>query len=77
MSLNFNLRFFLFLLQILSSVFSCLLLGEQRGKKNPNGKQANKTKNLVGKILKVFIVSQYFQFTLYISLSPGGINTAY
>lgn len=68
---------FPFILQILSSVFACLLLGGEREKNAPNGKQANKTKNFVGKILTGFIMSQYFQFTLQISCSPGGINTAY
>lgn len=66
---------FSFILQILSFVVFCLLLGGEGKKKTPN--QNNKTENLVGKMHKGFIMSQYFQFTLHISLSPKGINTAY
>lgn len=65
---------FSFILQILSSVF-CLLLGGEG--KNQNQKKPMKEKNLVRKILKGFIMSQCFQFTLHISLSPEGVNTAY
>lgn len=71
--------FFFFFIYIANSAFFFLLSAIRRGEGEnpPNGKQANKTKNFVGKILTVFIMSQYFQFTLHISLFPGGINTAY
>lgn len=82
-STSFNPHFFIiffppifsFILQILSSVVFCLLLGRE-GKK-PKPKEANERKNLVRKILKGFIMSQCFQFTLHVSLSPEGVNSAY
>lgn len=78
-STSFNPHFFSshFLIYIASSVLCCVLSAIRKGGEKTKPKEANERKNLVRKILKGLIMSQCFQFTLHVSFSPEGVNSAY
>lgn len=72
-SLFFSFLIFSFILQILSSVVFCLLLGREGKKPKPQTRQRNKKS--CGKNAQRFY--HELVFSVHISLSPKGVNTAY